>query len=108
MFSRKSRFTFCVSLSFAFSFLSPLSPDRETTASTRETRSLPLRVQHRESTPRDRVRSEDAGDQCQTLRPEDECGSDPGCDPVPLFHLERDRKSTRLNSSHVRISYAVF
>src|SRR3989442_4639773 len=26
-----------------------------------------------------------------------------------LFHLERsDRKSTRLNSSHVRISYAVF
>src|SRR3989442_5098041 len=23
-------------------------------------------------------------------------------------HLERDRKSTRLNSSHVRISYAVF
>src|SRR3989442_4707223 len=23
-------------------------------------------------------------------------------------HIERDRKSTRLNSSHVRISYAVF
>src|SRR3989442_6102514 len=25
-----------------------------------------------------------------------------------LFHTNRDRKSTRLNSSHVRISYAVF
>src|SRR3989442_4944666 len=27
---------------------------------------------------------------------------------VPLQHSNRDRKSTRLNSSHVRISYAVF
>src|SRR5436305_7745342 len=27
---------------------------------------------------------------------------------VPLPRLEKDRKSTRLNSSHVRISYAVF
>src|SRR3989442_5890455 len=27
---------------------------------------------------------------------------------VCLLSLERDRKSTRLNSSHVRISYAVF
>src|SRR3989442_5929773 len=26
----------------------------------------------------------------------------------PIFRLRRDRKSTRLNSSHVRISYAVF
>src|SRR3989442_15114607 len=26
----------------------------------------------------------------------------------PVAPLERDRKSTRLNSSHVRISYAVF
>src|SRR5437870_13715206 len=25
-----------------------------------------------------------------------------------LFHLKQDRKSTRLNSSHVAISYAVF
>src|SRR3989442_6088480 len=25
-----------------------------------------------------------------------------------LFHMQTDRKSTRLNSSHVRISYAVF
>src|SRR3989442_7949930 len=30
-------------------------------------------------------------------------------DPGSLeFHPEQDRKSTRLNSSHVRISYAVF
>src|SRR5699024_12760569 len=28
--------------------------------------------------------------------------------PVELAQLERDRKSTRLNSSHVSISYAVF
>src|SRR5436305_9827393 len=27
---------------------------------------------------------------------------------VPLIHVNLDRKSTRLNSSHVRISYAVF
>src|SRR6266496_5878114 len=27
---------------------------------------------------------------------------------VPAFHLRGDRKSTRLNSSHVEISYAVF
>src|SRR5436305_11872970 len=26
----------------------------------------------------------------------------------PIYVTERDRKSTRLNSSHVRISYAVF
>src|SRR5438105_12635989 len=29
-------------------------------------------------------------------------------DDVPAGHLERDRKSTRLNSSHEWISYAVF
>src|SRR5437868_13158268 len=28
--------------------------------------------------------------------------------PPPSFALDRDRKSTRLNSSHVSISYAVF
>src|SRR3989442_10100455 len=28
--------------------------------------------------------------------------------PNPAGQFERDRKSTRLNSSHVRISYAVF
>src|SRR5690554_7137261 len=28
--------------------------------------------------------------------------------PQPLGHGREDRKSTRLNSSHVRISYAVF
>src|SRR5690554_384575 len=27
---------------------------------------------------------------------------------IPIFHSNEDRKSTRLNSSHVRISYAVF
>src|SRR5690606_41922251 len=27
---------------------------------------------------------------------------------APAIHLHRDRKSTRLNSSHVKISYAVF
>src|SRR5690554_6244852 len=26
----------------------------------------------------------------------------------PVYHFDLDRKSTRLNSSHVRISYAVF
>src|SRR5690606_40895444 len=33
-----------------------------------------------------------------------------GLDAVDLsaVHIERDRKSTRLNSSHVKISYAVF
>src|SRR5690554_7058436 len=29
-------------------------------------------------------------------------------DPLNLMQREQDRKSTRLNSSHVRISYAVF
>src|SRR5699024_12216629 len=29
-------------------------------------------------------------------------------DPSLLSHLDQDRKSTRLNSSHVSISYAVF
>src|SRR3989442_12060716 len=29
-------------------------------------------------------------------------------DDLPVLHEEGDRKSTRLNSSHVRISYAVF
>src|SRR3989442_13161368 len=31
-----------------------------------------------------------------------------GDDEVPVAALQGDRKSTRLNSSHVRISYAVF
>src|SRR5699024_11581964 len=30
------------------------------------------------------------------------------CDSSVLWHKNRDRKSTRLNSSHVSISYAVF
>src|SRR5690554_659109 len=30
------------------------------------------------------------------------------CDLAPLHNPAKDRKSTRLNSSHVRISYAVF
>src|SRR2546427_5190544 len=29
-------------------------------------------------------------------------------DPLHLFHEDQDRKSTRLNSSHSQISYAVF
>src|SRR3712207_7477271 len=28
--------------------------------------------------------------------------------PAPFFHAAQDRKSTRLNSSHANISYAVF
>src|SRR3989442_4731259 len=32
----------------------------------------------------------------------------PGAPPQPHHRTDRDRKSTRLNSSHVRISYAVF
>src|SRR3989442_3797054 len=32
----------------------------------------------------------------------------PGSLESGFFHCEADRKSTRLNSSHVRISYAVF
>src|SRR3989442_9948197 len=35
------------------------------------------------------------------------CGRTLGAAP-PAFRARRDRKSTRLNSSHVRISYAVF
>src|SRR3989442_7643809 len=31
-----------------------------------------------------------------------------GTQPGDVAHAEQDRKSTRLNSSHVRISYAVF
>src|SRR5215469_8218378 len=31
-----------------------------------------------------------------------------GCPPSPRHRTPRDRKSTRLNSSHVEISYAVF
>src|SRR2546430_11422107 len=33
---------------------------------------------------------------------------DVGCEYVIVGHSERDRKSTRLNSSHSQISYAVF
>src|SRR5437773_10761984 len=33
-------------------------------------------------------------------------GADGDCQPIMLFHP--DRKSTRLNSSHITISYAVF
>src|SRR5690606_26063793 len=38
------------------------------------------------------------------------CGSVPDIPSLPLFleSRDRDRKSTRLNSSHVKISYAVF
>src|SRR5690554_4506385 len=32
----------------------------------------------------------------------------PNFDEIQQFNLKADRKSTRLNSSHVRISYAVF
>src|SRR5690606_40149341 len=38
---------------------------------------------------------------------DDERGRDHAA-PDQLLHEERDRKSTRLNSSHVKISYAVF
>src|SRR2546422_4578156 len=31
-----------------------------------------------------------------------------GVSPLPMIHMTRDRKSTRLNSSHGYISYAVF
>src|SRR5690606_8727240 len=46
-----------------------------------------------------------------------DAGSDPkdvdgfssySVDKVPEYEIARDRKSTRLNSSHVKISYAVF
>src|SRR5258708_8385081 len=33
---------------------------------------------------------------------------DPGCDPGEMDSMSEDRKSTRLNSSHQIISYAVF
>src|SRR3712207_9549667 len=37
------------------------------------------------------------------------CGSDTASEVLPIMHSERrDRKSTRLNSSHANISYAVF
>src|SRR3712207_8770716 len=47
----------------------------------------------------------------------DDLGDDAGADGAPaladgeaklLLHRDRDRKSTRLNSSHANISYAVF
>src|SRR5215475_609653 len=41
------------------------------------------------------------------FRQEHTAGPRGGCDPAQLRAL-RDRKSTRLNSSHVKISYAVF
>src|SRR3989442_12809149 len=46
----------------------------------------------------------------QRLRPHGTCFSDSTATRVESARdpLSRDRKSTRLNSSHVRISYAVF
>src|SRR5437870_8300612 len=42
-------------------------------------------------------------------RPADDCRINPGESTRSLHHVDRlDRKSTRLNSSHVAISYAVF
>src|SRR3712207_8795477 len=35
-------------------------------------------------------------------------GREMGLDSDELFQVQRDRKSTRLNSSHANISYAVF
>src|SRR5690606_40117328 len=43
------------------------------------------------------------GEQAGPEQPQQRRGSDPGQNP-----RVRDRKSTRLNSSHVKISYAVF
>src|SRR5438270_13736782 len=36
------------------------------------------------------------------------CNSGSPCDSPARFNRQRDRKSTRLNSSHSQISYAVF
>src|SRR3712207_7518249 len=44
------------------------------------------------------------GDWRRVLR--DACGSEPQA--PPWVSVEKDRKSTRLNSSHANISYAVF
>src|SRR5207253_4867338 len=67
-------------------------------------RSLPLRHELCRSHPPRRVRSGLAGDE-EHATP---CGSEdpvsPSARPAERF---RDRKSTRLNSSHVAISYAV-
>src|SRR5437588_2431747 len=63
-----------------------------------------IRLDHPE-VEREQRRSEDA-DEEQALRPE-AVGQVPGRDLAE--HVgERDRKSTRLNSSHTVISYAVF
>src|SRR5438270_5564934 len=40
--------------------------------------------------------------------PKDTAAKKPDPPPPPVNHLETDRKSTRLNSSHSQISYAVF
>src|SRR2546430_8686446 len=47
-----------------------------------------------------------AGASSHRLPPHDQGGA--GADPARLRPRERDRKSTRLNSSHSQISYAVF
>src|SRR6266511_5412321 len=50
------------------------------------------------------------GDQAQddTLRIDDNAHVPPAGGPEAIAHITEDRKSTRLNSSHVKISYAVF
>src|SRR5688500_19793559 len=56
-------------------------------------------------------RSRPGGDQAvehPTLQDRDVEARDPVLAAAPIGHLEPDRKSTRLNSSHLVISYAVF
>src|SRR5690625_7019625 len=73
-------------------------PPRSTLFPTR--RSSDLASDSDSSTVSDTVGSADAGDVAQALKADDRSS-----DTTPN---EADRKSTRLNSSHVAISYAVF
>src|SRR5256885_12846087 len=45
---------------------------------------------------------------CVVIADEDLAAREPHTSPRPLDHVHQDRKSTRLNSSHLVTSYAVF
>src|SRR5690606_41524508 len=60
---------------------------------------------------RDEIKEVRAGDIAAAVGLKDVTTGDTLCDVINVIMLERmelDRKSTRLNSSHVKISYAVF
>src|SRR3712207_8628894 len=54
------------------------------------------------------LRGEEAGGEQQAVAGQEEPEEQPGLGEDDQRHAEQDRKSTRLNSSHANISYAVF